>query len=629
MSILKKYSIVWIALIAVWIKTVVIHLTSFDLGIETFTQHLILWLGPLSFLCLVFGFSFIFKKAKTRNWYILLSVLVLDLVLYGNVGFYRFYTDFVTIPVLAQTSNFGDLGSSIKEILSWTDIVFFIDFAIVALAIKLLKPQPDTLKFRKRLVLSSLVVAGAVFAVNLYYAEQERPQLLTRSFDRVLLVKNLGIYNYHLYDAYTQTKATTQRAMADSDELIEIQNYATANKAAINPEMFGKYEGRNVIYVSMESLQSFVINNDMNGHVVTPFLNSLTQDKDTYYFSDFYHQTGLGKTSDSEFIIENGFLGSGNGAAFFTNGENTYTSLSSRLGENGYYTSVLHPNNKSFWNRDRMYQSLGIDHFYDVDAFTIGEGESVGWGMKDIPFVEQSAELLAQAPQPFATRMITLTNHHPFELDEADKFIPEYDSNSGTVNRYFQTVRYMDEALKMFFEDLKEQGIYDNSIIVMYGDHYGISELHHKAMAKYLDKEELTAYDHALLQSVPLFIHIPCSNDGQEMTKAAGQMDLRPTILHLLGISTANDVEFGNDLFSEEHDGVVPFRDGRVVTTDYVYTQDACYDRATGEEVEGAACAPALEKSAAILKYSDRIISMDLLRFFEENEDVSHTEIKQ
>ena len=620
---LKTYNILLLALVAVWVKTVVIHLMNFDLGIETFTQHLILWLSPLSFLCLAFGVAFLFKKARNRNLYILATILVLDILLYGNVGFYRFYTDFVTIPVLSQTSNFGDLGASIAEIVSWTDILFFIDFFIVAIAIKLVKDQQDTFTFRKRFALASIAVAGLVFAVNLYYAEQERPQLLTRSFDRVLLVKNLGVYNYHLYDIYTQTKASTQRAMANSDELVEIQNYATANKASINEEMFGKYEGRNVIFVSMESLQSFVINQEMNGHIVTPFLNSLTQDKDTYYFSDFYHQTGLGKTSDSEFIVENGFLGSGNGAAFFTNGENTYTGMSGVLSDNGYYTSVLHPNNKSFWNRDRMYQSLGVDHFYDIDAYTIGEGQSVGWGMKDIPFFEQSAQILADSPQPFASRLITLTNHHPFELDEEDKLIPEYDSNSGTLNRYFQTVRYMDESLKVFFEQLKTQGIYDNSIIVMYGDHYGISELHHKAMAKYLGKEELTAYDHALLQSVPLFIHIPGSNDGQEITKTSGQMDIRPTVLHLLGISTANDVQFGDDLFSEEHDGIVPFRDGRMITSDYVFTQDVCYDRATGEEVEKAVCEPAFEKSGAVLKYSDQLISLDLLRFYEQHQDTA------
>ena len=132
---------------------------------------------------------------------------------------------------------------------------------------------------------------------------------------------------------------------------------------------------------------------------------------------------------------------------------------------------------------------------------------------------------MAEMPQPFYSRLITLTNHYPFTLDEEDQNIPEYDSNSNTLNKYFQTVRYMDEALKLFFEDLKEKGLYDNSIIVMYGDHYGISENHNNAMSQYLEKE-ITPFESAKLQNVPLFVHIPNSGDGEEVTEVAGQIDV-------------------------------------------------------------------------------------------------------
>ena len=75
------------------------------------------------------------------------------------------------------------------------------------------------------------------------------------------------------------------------------------------------------------------------------------------------------------------------GAVFFTNSGNTYESLSERLGENGYFTNVMHANGRSFWNRDIMYNALKIDQFYDVESYKIEEGEAVNWGMKDIPFV--------------------------------------------------------------------------------------------------------------------------------------------------------------------------------------------------------------------------------------------------
>ncbi|KYG92193.1 LTA synthase family protein [Metasolibacillus sp. FSL H7-0170] len=612
-----KHSILAFAIIATWIKTVIVYQTSFDMKIENAMQYFILWINPISFLLIAYGLSLFFKKSTTRNRYILIMSLILSIVLYGNVAFYRFYNDFITLPVLFQTSNFGDLGTSALAIINVWDIFYFIDVIFIAILLKFAPKLNGQLTIRKDVRHAYFVLAAAMLLLNLGLAETERPQLLTRSFDRELLVKNIGTYNYHLYDIYIQSKSSAQRALADGSELVEVNNYVRANQAEPNPEMFGKYAGRNLIVVSLESLQNFVINNDMNGQEVTPFLNSLTRDKDTYYFNNFYHQTGLGKTSDSEFILENSLFGLGRGAVFFTHGGNTYNSMAERLGDNGYFTNVMHPNNKSFWNRDMIYQSLNIQKFYDVNSYEVGEGEAVNWGMKDVPFFQQSVQHMTEMPQPFYSRLITLTNHYPFYLDPEDIMIDEYTSNSGTLNRYFQTVRYMDEALKVFFDDLKEKGLYDNSIIVMYGDHYGISENHNKAMAMYLEKEEITPYDSALLQSVPLFIHIPGANDGQVMETAAGQIDLRPTILHLLGIDTSKDMQLGADLFSEDHEDFVIFRDGRFITDKVVYASDVCYDKATGEQIDITACEPLIESAATELGYSDAIINGDLLRFYD------------
>ena len=97
-------------------------------------------------------------------------------------------------------------------------------------------------------------------------------------------MKNIGTYNYHIYDLFIQSKSHAQRALADGSELVEVGNYINANYAAPDPEMFGVAKGRNIIAISLESLQSFVINEEMDGHVITPFLNELTKDPDTFYF---------------------------------------------------------------------------------------------------------------------------------------------------------------------------------------------------------------------------------------------------------------------------------------------------------------------------------------------------------
>lgn len=612
-----KHSILSVAILLTWIKTYVVYHTSFDLKIENVMQQLILFINPLSFLLVVYGISLFFKSVKIRNRYLLITSSILAIILYANVAFYRFFSDFITLPVFFQTSNFGDLGASASESIYITDVFYFVDVIFLLAAMKWLPNAKEAAIVKPSIRRAYFVLAAAILFLNLGLSEIERPQLLTRSFDRELLVKNIGTYNYHLYDIYIQSKSHAKRALADGSELVEVNNYVRSNQAEPNYEVFGTAEGKNLIVVSLESLQSFVVNEEMNGEVITPFLNELTKDKDTYYFPNLYHQTGLGKTSDAEFLVENSLNPLGGGAVFFTNSGNTYNSMTERLNEKGYFTNVMHANNKSFWNRDMMYDALKVKKFYDVESYDVAEGDSVNWGLKDIPFFKQSVDLMVDMPQPFYSRLLTLTNHYPFYLEEKDKFIPEYDSNSGTLNRYFQTVRYLDESLKFLFEDLKAKGLYENSIIVMYGDHYGISENHNEAMAQYLGKE-ITPFESAQLQRVPLFIHIPDSNQGEVVEEVAGQIDIRPTILHLLGVETSKDMQLGADIFSKDHEEFTVFRDGRFVTDKVVYAGNVCYDKETGQETDAEACAPYTERASEELGYSDEIINGDLLRFYDE-----------
>ncbi|MGD7043967.1 LTA synthase family protein [Jeotgalibacillus proteolyticus] len=613
---MPKLSLVIIAIAFLWIKTYVSYYAAFSIQIDNMMQAIILFINPLSFLLLIFGVALFIKKEKNRNIYVIATSAVLTLILFANMVFYRFFNDFITLPVLFQTSNFGDLGGSALENVYWTDALYFID---VLLLIAIVKLKPAFIGFRETTKINRrayFLVAIATFFFNLGLAETERPQLLTRTFDREMLVKNIGTYNYHLYDIYLQSKQSAQRALADSSELVDVNNYVETKQTNSADQFQGIAEGKNLIVVKLESTQNFVINNEMNGETITPFLNSLTEDQDTIYMDNFYHQTEQGKTSDSEFLLDNSLYPLGRGAVFFTHSGNEFQTLTDSLNNEGYFTSAMHANNKSFWNRDIVYENFGYDRYYSLPDYTVGEGEAVNWGMKDIPFFQQSVDHMKEMDQPFYSKMITLTNHHPFYLDEEDKFIDEYDSNSGTLNRYFQTVRYTDEAIKEFFTSLKESGLYEDSVIVMYGDHYGISENHNTAMGQYLDKE-ITPFESTQLQRVPMFIHVPGSGIGTTDHSLAGQIDLKPTIQNLMGIETGNSIQFGQNIFSEENDDFVILRDGRFITEDLVYAGETCWDKETGEETDMEACAPFKERADEELAYNDEIIYGDLLRFYD------------
>src|SRR5699024_6340201 len=268
---------------------------------------------------------------------------------------------------------------------------------------------------------------------NFLLAEIERPQLLTRAFDREYLVKNIGVFYYHIYDIALQSKMRSEKAIANDHDLLKIKHYINDEiRSNTESQLFGEAEGRNVIFISAESVQSFVINQTLHDEEITPFLNELKEDPDTFYFENFYHQTAQGKTSDSEFITENSLYPIASGAVFFTHAQNDYHAMPEMLDEKNYQTSVLHANINTFWNRNQMYEQLNIDHFFDKPSFEVEDTNEIGWGLKDKEFFAQSIPILQDLEEPFYSKLITITNHFPFELEEEERTLEPYDSNSNT-----------------------------------------------------------------------------------------------------------------------------------------------------------------------------------------------------
>ncbi|WP_028782468.1 LTA synthase family protein [Thalassobacillus devorans] len=621
-SLLKKgWLFFTVAIVFLWAKTYYALKTAFTLDIENNTQQFILAITPISSILFFLGLAFFFSP-KRRNKAFMVIYSLMTFVLFANVVYFRFFNDFITLPVLMQYKNFLDLGGSAKALIHPTDILYWIDVVILIAWTVRQKTKPS-MRFKKRTVAMLYATVLGIGAVNLSLANQERPELLTRTFDRMKLVKLLGIYNYHIYDSVMTANTSTKRVFADSDELTEVLNYVNGQqgKMGVQGKYYGKAAGKNVVLISLESTQNFVIDRKLHGQEITPFLNDLTDD--SFYFKNFYHNTGQGKTSDSEFLLDNSMYGLSRGAVFTTNAGNEFNATPEILKEEGYTPVALHGNHDTFWNRDVMYKSLGYDRYFSKEEYNVTEENSVNYGLKDIPFFEQSMPMLKGLEEPYYAKFITMTNHYPYILDnEKMKMIEPAETGDGSVDRYFQTMRYQDEAVKKFFQMMKEQGEYKDTIFVLYGDHYGISDNHNRAMSEILGKE-IRPFERVQLQKVPLIIHIP-GMEGKEMNTVGSQVDLKPTILHLLGIKEKHDVQFGVDLFAKEREDLAIFRDGSVVTDKYVYAakEDICYDKSTGEEIEDKTCAPLKQKAKKELELSDKVVHGDLLRFLEKNQKI-------
>ncbi|WP_049385212.1 polyglycerol-phosphate lipoteichoic acid synthase LtaS [Staphylococcus epidermidis] len=621
MSLPKKkigiFAFFLLTVFTITLKTYFSYYVDFSLGVKGLVQNLILLMNPYSLIALVLS-VFLFFKGKKAFWFIFIGGFLLTFLLYANVVYFRFFSDFLTFSTLNQAGNVESMGGAVSASFKWYDFVYFID-TIIYLAILIFKRKwLDNRAFSKKFVPVVMATSVALFFLNLAFAETDRPELLTRTFDHKYLVKYLGPYNFTVYDGVKTIENNQQKALASEDDLTKVLNYTKQKRTEPNPEYYGAAKKKNIIKIHLESFQTFLINKKVNGKEVTPFLNKLSSgNQDFTYFPNFFHQTGQGKTSDSEFTMDNSLYGLPQGSAYSLKGDNTYQSLPAILDQKqGYTSNVMHGDYKTFWNRDQVYKHFGIDNFYDATYYDMSDDNIVNLGLKDKPFFKASADYQSKMKKPFYSHLITLTNHYPFTLDEEDASIDKPNTGDSTVDGYIQTAHYLDQALEEYITELKKKGLYDNSVIMIYGDHYGISENHNNAMEKLLG-EKITPAKFTDLNRTGFWLKVPGKSGGINK-EYAGQMDVMPTLLHLVGIDSKNYLMFGSDMFSKQHNNVVPFRNGDFITEDYKYVNGKIYSNKDNELLtekpkDFDKNKKQVEKD---LEMSDSVLNGDLFRFY-------------
>ncbi len=628
----NRLAIVLTAVFFFWMKTIIAYYADFSLGVEGTIQYFILWINPIATTLLFFGLSLYIKKPKPALAILLIIDILNTLLLYLNIIFYREFTDFITVKSVLGFSKVsqGLSGSSFSlmkphDVLYWLDIATFIGI-LVWLTIKKIpiKSQPVS----KPMAIAVTCLSGLIFSGNLALSEANRPQLLQRTFDRSYIVKYLGIDAYTIYDGIKTGMTSSVRAHASSNGIDEVLDYTKKHYAEPNPETFGIAKGKNVIVLHLESFQQFLINMKVDGQEVTPFLNSIFQNQATISFDNFFHEVGQGKTSDAENMLETGTFGLPQGSLFTELGsDNVFQAAPAILGQKqGYTSAVFHGNVASFWNRDHVYKNLGYDNFFDRSYFDESD-ETLGYGILDKDLFSESAQYLEHLQQPFYTKFLSVTNHTPYYTDDKNFDFLSLNTGNSTVDNYVRTAHYLDQSLEQFFTYLKKSAIYQNSIFVIYGDHFGISNTDNKDLASALGKDPDTwnEFDNAQMQRVPLMIHMPGYTKGSVNHEYGGEIDVLPTLLHLLGIDDKDYLHFGTDLLSPQHDQVVAFRNGNFVTPKYTTLGGKAYNNQTGEIIDTKAAgideeiSKDQEKVKSALSLSDKLNQENLLRFYVPN----------
>ncbi len=609
-----------------WVKTYLTYITKFNLGVVGPMQKFLLLINPLPTAMLLIGIGLFFKGRKSY-WIMVIIDFLLSLWLFSNILYYREFSDFLSTSIIKTSGSTSDnLGKSIAGITKGTDFLVFLDVVIIVLliAFKVFKIDVRRLKLKISLLIEGLAVV--LIGTNLTMAQKDRPGLLTRTFDNNYIVKYLGLNSFAVYDGVKTAQSNAIMAKANHSDLKTVQSYIKKNYIAPNPEYYGVAKNKNVLVIHLESFQQFLIDYKWHGKEVTPNLNKLYHANDTISFDNFFNQVGQGKTSDAEMMLENSIFGLQSGSAMSSYGtSNTFESAPAILGQQAGYTSaVMHGGAGSFWNRDNAYKSFGYDYFMPLSYYQNKKGYYLGYGIKDKLFFDQSIKYIEHLPQPFYLKMITVTNHYPYDLDKKNQSIDKTDTGDKTVDGYVQTAHYLDEAIGELMSYLKKSGLEKNTLIMLYGDHYGISGNHHKASTQLLNKDSFNNFDNLQFQRVPLMFHMPGLKGGINHTYG-GEIDVRPTLFNLLGINDQNMIQFGHSLLAKNAPQIVAQRNGDFITPKYSKVEGSYYYTKSGKRVTHpskkvkAQLASISNTVTTELSLSDRVITGNLLRFYKPN----------
>ena len=616
-------------------------------------------LADLSVVLFIGAFGYFIKPKKQFKYFFSWTIVFTIICIIHSI-YYNNYVSFASLSLLGTSTQLGGMDAKVIEnIMEIKDISYIwaivtMWFVNVSLKKRNYYERAGKKERGKVRAINTWIVGFIVlivFGLTLTGVDFSR---LAKQWNREYIVMKFGIYIYQINDVIASLKPQISPLFGYDNAAKEFREYYDSkdNEKQTN-EYTDIFKDKNVIVIHAESIQNFVLDVEFNGKPVAPNLKKLSSEG--LYFSNFYAQESVGTSSDTEFTFNTSLLPVSSGTVFVSYWDREYVTIPKLLKEKGYYTFSMHGNNCDFWNRKTVHKKLGYDKFYCyTEDFDIDE--TIGLGLSDKSFFRQAIpkiKQISEANEHFYGTMIMLTNHTPFtdienysdyEVDYKYEKVNEVTGEKETVSApylegttlgsYFKSVNYADSALGQFIDDLDEEGLLDDTILVIYGDHDAkIKKKEYEKYYNYIpetdsikDKDdptyvEVDYYQYELNRKVPFIIW---SKDGEyqdEITKVMGMYDALPTLGNMIGISSP--YQLGHDIFNVESN-IVVFPDGNWLTDTMYYNSQKEESKLldTDEPVSDDYVIKNSESASKMIDISNNIIVYDLIAKANEKESL-------
>lgn len=336
----------------------------------------------------------------------------------------------------------------------------------------------------------------------------------------------------------------------------------TLNKYFINSDISdtnnytGMFKDKNLIVIMLESVNDIIINKE-------DYPNFYKMYSEGWHWKNNYSPRNSCSTGNNEMSGMTSLFSIYNTCTANNYRKNTYFEAIFNLFNNkGYNTFSAHDYTEHYYYRNEIHTNMGSNAYYGVEKLGIEYSSIYKNWASDEDFMNKVLELIDNVDNKnFMAWLTTVSSHQPYYYSsiEGDKYLSLYEDMDirTDLKRYKSKLKILDNALGILLNGLEKKGILDDTVIVMYGDHYpyGLST---DTINTVLDYDTNVDYEN---ERVPFVIY----NNGiesKEFDSYTSYINILPTVANLFDLDYDPRLYMGSDLLSKDYESMVIFADG-------------------------------------------------------------------
>ena len=505
----------------------------------------LLWMGQTTFrplslapfwIFLILGATVLASPSvfSRRGYANALLLLVADIVMIANLMYCRTYFNAIPAKSYLLVGNLADFTDSVSDSFRWYFAILPLFTLLAYLFYVRNIPEKKIKGGMLPYFATLLVLAFFAWAVDLFGGGTmaRMDEMRESPYEASCIVPVYTIPGFVIHDYLKSSEKITDKDEKEVKEWMAIHKSLSENN--FPDSLYNGIAGRkNLVLILCESLESWPLEKNIDGKEITPFLNSMIKDSTTFYAPNVVSQVGSGRSIDAQLLILGGMLPMRHGVYAYDAADNHYYTLPKAMKEHGGKTYLLTCDKPYVWNQSRVANDFGIDTIISAGDFVVDETAGPRRRLSDGSFMRQSVEKMKKGEiwkegENAFVMMITYSGHNPFKLPSNLRNIDIEGNYPEIIKNYLVTANYTDSSLETMIEYLKSRQDWNDTMVVITGDHEGLASDRKDALENSLSAQFVDKGQHTPL----IILNSPVAG---RFTEVMGEVDIYPTILDLMG----------------------------------------------------------------------------------------------